>query len=407
MSRHEGLSAWTLTVSNHMPHLSKPQVTVLAMWSYGIAITRSCGRTTVATFLALLLQQKATTMEQRLREWGYDATDKRGIHRRELDVTTCFAPLLIWIVSLWTTTSIALALDATSLGDRFVALTVSVVIRGCAIPVAWSICQAQQKGSWRRVWLRLLRQLRPAIPADWVVLVLTDRGLYGRWLFRRIVRLGWHPFMRINRAAKFQPSGQPRWFWLSELVGQVGATWYGRGIAFKSSSSGRLACVLIAWWGEGHDEPWFILTDLPPEACQASWYGLRAWCEQGFKCTKRGGWQWQYTRMSDPTRAARLWLALAIATLWVVSVGSDLEVGPSAEQTELPDLRSILGIAAHRARPRRTRTFRLGCLWLLVQHITHHCLPMPQRLAPEPWPELPAPSAFYLIPRQETSHVPI
>src|SRR5580765_1480318 len=32
--------------------------------------------------------------------------------------------------------------------------------------------------------------------------------------------------------------------------------------------------------------------------------------EQGFKITKRGGWQWQRTRMTDPQRAARLWLAV-------------------------------------------------------------------------------------------------
>jgi hypothetical protein len=25
----------------------------------------------------------------------------------------------------------------------------------------------------------------------------------------------------------------------------------------------------------------------------ACWYGLRAWIEQGFKITKRAGWQWQ------------------------------------------------------------------------------------------------------------------
>jgi len=36
--------------------------------------------------------------------------------------------------------------------------------------------------------------------------------------------------------------------------------------------------------------------------------------EQGFKRIKRGGWQWQYTRMTDPARAERLWLAIAIAT---------------------------------------------------------------------------------------------
>ena len=50
------------------------------------------------------------------------------------------------------------------------------------------------------------------------------------------------------------------------------------------------------------------MTDLPPVASTAAGYGLRAWIKQGFKLTKRGGWQWQRTRMRHPARAARLWL---------------------------------------------------------------------------------------------------
>ena len=68
-----------------------------------------------------------------------------------------------------------------------------------------------------------------------------------------------------------------------------------------------------------------ILTDLPPEASTACWYGLRAWIEQGFKITKRAGWQWQRTHMTQPERAARLWLAVAVATLWLLSVGGEAE----------------------------------------------------------------------------------
>ena len=68
MSRHGGLFSWTAMVSTHLPHLSQPQARVLALWSYGIAMTRSCGRLTVATFLALLLGQKVATLEQRLYE---------------------------------------------------------------------------------------------------------------------------------------------------------------------------------------------------------------------------------------------------------------------------------------------------------------------------------------------------
>jgi len=99
-----------------MPHLSVPQARVLALWSYGIALTRSCGRLTVATFLALLIGQKVATVEQRLYEWCCDTSHTAGAKRQTLDVTTCFVPLLRWIVTLWTGTRLALALDATTLG---------------------------------------------------------------------------------------------------------------------------------------------------------------------------------------------------------------------------------------------------------------------------------------------------
>lgn len=387
MTRHEGLSQWSACVSTNLPHLTKPQAAVLALWSFGIACTRSCGRDTVATFLALLLGQKVANVEQRLYEWCLDAPDKAGTKRTALDVSTCFVPLLAWIIRLWHGTQLALTIDATSLGDRFVVLAVCVVYRGCAIPVAWTILPAGKKRAWRREWLRMLRILRPAIPHDWTILVLADRGLYARWLFRRIVRLGWHPFLRINQSCKFRPAGRAQFVWLRDLVGTVGMRWRGRGTAFASSDC-RLDCTLVAWWGEGHAEPWFVLTDLPPEGSDAQWYGLRGWCEQCFKCGKRGGWQWQQTRMRDPQRAARLWLAMAVATLWMLTIGSDLEIGPTTAAPDLPDLLPILGArAAHR--PRRLRLFRLGWLWLLVQLIHGRPLPLPTRLIPEPWPGIP------------------
>ena len=98
MSRHEQLSEWTATVSTNLPQLSKPQATVLALWSFGIAFTRSCGRGTVAPFLSLLLGQKLASIEQRLYDWCLDAPDKAGGKRQAVDVSACFVPLLRWIV---------------------------------------------------------------------------------------------------------------------------------------------------------------------------------------------------------------------------------------------------------------------------------------------------------------------
>ena len=216
------------------------------------------------------------------------------------------------------------ALDATSLGARFVVLTLCVVYRGCGIPVAWTVLPANQPRAWRREWLRLLRRVRPALPPDWTVLGLADRGCgpagsLGALLAWAGIRCcGSTTAPSSNRLAT-------RWYWLHELVGAVGQSWRGRGTAFVSPAR-RVDCTLVAWWGDGYTDPWFLLTALEPEGCDAAWYSLRSWCEQGFKCFKRGGWQWQYTHMHAPERAARLWLALAVATLWMVSVGGALEV---------------------------------------------------------------------------------
>ena len=111
----------------HLPHLSKPQATVLALWSFGMVLVRSCALTAVSHLLAKGLRRKEQTVRQQLREWYYDTPWKRGAKRQALHVETCFPVLLGWVVSWWQGTQLALAIDATALGARFVVLAVSVV----------------------------------------------------------------------------------------------------------------------------------------------------------------------------------------------------------------------------------------------------------------------------------------
>jgi hypothetical protein len=188
MSCQQAVYQWTEVVTTHMPHLSKPQAAVLALWSLGMVLARSCAVTAVSLVLAKGLERKANTVRQQWREWCYEATAKRGQPRQELAVESCFAPLLAWVLSWWEGHQLALAVDATTLGDRFVVVVVSVLYRGCAIPVAWTVLAATEPHAWRREWLRLLRQVRAVVPRRYFVLVLADRGLSARWLFQRIVR---------------------------------------------------------------------------------------------------------------------------------------------------------------------------------------------------------------------------
>src|SRR5215218_3766207 len=90
MSCHRAVYQWTEEVTTHMPHLSKPQAAVLALWSVGMVFARSCALTAVSLFLAKGLECKPNTVRQQLREWCYEAKAKRGTPRQELAVDTCF-----------------------------------------------------------------------------------------------------------------------------------------------------------------------------------------------------------------------------------------------------------------------------------------------------------------------------
>jgi hypothetical protein len=386
MSRHPELYQWIATVSNHFPRLSKSQATGLALWSFGMVVARACSLSAVADLLAPLLGQSFNTVRERLRDTYREAGAKAGNSRTELDLGECWAPWLAWVLEGWSGQQLAIALDATAWGQRFVVLAISVLYRGCAVPVAWKILPATEKHPWQPEWLALLQHFRAVVPAGWTVIVLADRGLYARWLFQAIGALGWHPLLRVNQQGTLRPQGWYHWVPFTQRVPALGRRWAGQGTAFHGKHT-RLECTLLGCWDAGHQEAWLMLTDLPPHAADACGYGLRAWIEQGFKRIKRGGWQWQYTRLEDPARAERLGLALALATWWLLSVGGEAEAALPAET-----LAPVPG-AARRQRKgwRLIGVFRRGWNLIMAALLTHQPLPM-GRGAPEPWPVLPAAS---------------
>jgi hypothetical protein len=203
-----GCSQVERVVADHFPHLRPAQRRGLALWVDGAVLAQSaCQSAVVAALLALGTWHG---LRQYLREWTDDGEDKAAPCGTQLDVAACFAPLLRWVLAWWRGDQLALAVDATAHGDRVVALVVSVLYRGAALPVAWHILPANQPGAWRPHCLRLLRLLRPAVPASMTVLVLADRGLWSPRLWKRVRDLGWHPLLRLQATTTFAPAGRPR-----------------------------------------------------------------------------------------------------------------------------------------------------------------------------------------------------
>ena len=87
-------------------------------------------------------------LRQYLRSGCTTAATGRVPCQTELDVSLSFAPLLRWVLAWWRSGRLALAVDPTLKGDDTTASVISVLYRGCAIPVAWRIRRANQRGSW-------------------------------------------------------------------------------------------------------------------------------------------------------------------------------------------------------------------------------------------------------------------
>jgi hypothetical protein len=170
---------------------------------------------------------------------------------------------------------------------------------------------------------------------------------------------------------------------------EPGTAGQGTGIACKGRHR-QLHCPLLACWEAGDKEPWLLLTDLPPAASTAGWSGLRAWMEPGFKSTPRAGWQWQRTHMTKPERAARLWLAVAVATLWLLRVGGEAE-----ETIPASTVPAVTALVPQQPRMRRAPRLRLVSIfrrgWPLILVALLDQAPLPRGgFVPEPWPAVTA-----------------
>ena len=82
MAYHEtAVYQWTDDVARNLPGLSPSQATVVAVWSRGMVLARSCGLTAVAAILARWQHRKENTVRQQVRACCSEAAATAGTHR--------------------------------------------------------------------------------------------------------------------------------------------------------------------------------------------------------------------------------------------------------------------------------------------------------------------------------------
>ena len=367
-------------------HTRRPQAAVLALWSFGIVLAHRCTLPAVANLLSPLLRKSFNTVRQRLREWYKDAPDKAGPHRCELEVTTCFASLLAWALKNWPSPRVALALDATTLADRLTVLSLSLVYRGTAIPVAWKVLRGNTPQAWEPEWRALLHWFAGQVDRPWTVIVMTDRGLYAGWLFQEIVALGWHPMMRVTCLGKFRPEGWTKPQEFGRFVPRPGRAWQGAGSRSPASrSAGGLHAVgLLGRRVRGS----LVHPDRPAPAGGRCGLVRPADVDRArLRAVQVDGLALAEDADHRPKMAGRMWLALALATFWVIAVGGEHDHDQGRQET-------MPGLPATDVRKRGPEPSPGGRLVSVLNQgiavvlalLIEGRFPRPETWYPKPWP---------------------
>ena len=184
------------TLLQHLQHALTPtQRERIHALLFALIALGTLAQTQVCLFLAQLTQLAPNTGRQRLKR----------LRQQPFPNQTLFPTLLRLAVAWLRLPQVCLALDATTLGNRWTVLALGVVVHQHTIPTAWKVVRGNTKGAWLPLCETLLGLLRGALPKSVFVYVLTDWGLWSPELFAAIVRNRWHPLMRVNAQGYFRP----------------------------------------------------------------------------------------------------------------------------------------------------------------------------------------------------------
>jgi Transposase DDE domain len=298
--------------------LGKWQALNLALLSFGIVQARCCTLSIVAEKLWVFgLFGKADSIERRI---------QRFLSNSKVGVQQCAVSWSMEVIGQLVSNQakeLVLLVDETKLSDHLSIMMVALAYRKRAIPLVW---RCYRPGEWPCSQLELvsnmLTTIAKAIPAGMIPLVQADQGLgTSPELVRHIEALGWHYLFRVQGQTRFyahaQGEQQSQARPLSTVCGR-GKRWKSRGRVFKKA--GWIECWAQVIWSKQFEEGWYLITNRAELDGQL--YRVRVWQEEAFRDLKSGGWQWQRSHVWQPEHAQRLVLALAVAYVLVLSLGT-------------------------------------------------------------------------------------
>ena len=245
---------------------------------------------------------------------------RRFLDNPRVDIWRYYQPIARQLLARFHGQRLTLLIDCTGLGFNYQLMVIAIAYRRRALPLLWSVHRGKHGMVHAEAQIGLLRRLAPLISRKTKVWVVGDAGFGRTALMRWLSKRHWHYCLRVNSAYHFYRQGIG-WAAVSTIPVQEGQTLYLGWVRWtKLENFGWVQ--LVAHWGRGEDEPWFLVTDRVAGTWTIRLYKKRMWVEELFGDLKGHGFDLEATHLQSLDRLSRLSLAAMIVYVWLIALGS-------------------------------------------------------------------------------------
>jgi hypothetical protein len=242
----------------------------------------------------------------------------RWVNNERVDYERYFAPFAVTLLLSLVNNPLVLAIDGSEVGRGCLALMVSVVYKGRALPLGWIVVKGSKGHFPEETHVNLVKQVAELIPAEADVIFLGDGEFDGVTLQDTVAGYGWAYVCRTAKDIVLTDAGDE--FNCRELGLRPGDFTSLPKVAFTREQYGPVH--VIAWWAKAYKKPIFLVTnmELAEEAC--FWYKKRFRIETFFSDQKSRGFHLHKSHLDKPERLATLMIAACLAYIWMVYLGA-------------------------------------------------------------------------------------
>lgn len=238
---------------------------------------------------------------------------RRLLKHKHITVDAFWLPFARALLTGLAQLPLTLLLDGTTAGRGCVVLMASVVYRGRAIPLLWTVVKGKKGHLPQELHCALIRRLQELIPPDTTVTVLGDGEFDGTELQTTLRARNWEYVCRT--ASSILIAAGDRVFTVGDLPLARDEAVYMTDVHMTAKHYGPI--LLLGVWDAKHKQPIDLITSLPDADDAFERYRVRFRIECMFANHKSRGFRIDKSHLAAPERLARLVIATSLAYVWI------------------------------------------------------------------------------------------